>query len=388
LTSWYLGTARPLFTINEAEATVVRRIFRMFAAGQSPRAIAKALNAEGVPGPGGRPWRDTTIRGQVDRGTGILNNAIYVGRLEWNRCSYVKNPATGKRVPRLNPREAWEVVEITELRIVDDTLWNAVKARQKEVRVEIGRDEDGDALNRTHRRRFLLSGLLECGACGAGYTIIGLDRYGCAAHRSAGTCVNDLTIRRQEIEARVLGGLKDKLMAPEMVEAFIGEYQAEVNRAARETEQMLASHRRERSEVTRKIEAVLKAIEDGMYYPSMKKRMRALETRREQLDCELEAAMPAPTVRLHPKLGEVYREKIANLEKALNDESIRSEAAEVLRGLIDKIALTPGGDVLKAELHGDLATIMVFCGDGDPADASPFRRRHRSRRPYRRESGP
>ena len=37
--------------IDEAEARVVRRIFEAFAAGKSPRAIAKMLNAEGVPGP-------------------------------------------------------------------------------------------------------------------------------------------------------------------------------------------------------------------------------------------------------------------------------------------------------------------------------------------------
>ena len=37
--------------IAEAEARVVRRIFEAFAAGKSPRAIAKMLNAEGVPGP-------------------------------------------------------------------------------------------------------------------------------------------------------------------------------------------------------------------------------------------------------------------------------------------------------------------------------------------------
>jgi hypothetical protein len=40
-----------------------------------------------VLGPGGHDWRDTTIRGQLDRGTGILNNSLYAGRLEWNRCS-------------------------------------------------------------------------------------------------------------------------------------------------------------------------------------------------------------------------------------------------------------------------------------------------------------
>ena len=47
--------------INDAPAATVRRVFEMFAAGESPTAIAKALDAEGVPGPGGRSWRDTTI---------------------------------------------------------------------------------------------------------------------------------------------------------------------------------------------------------------------------------------------------------------------------------------------------------------------------------------
>lgn len=94
--------------INEAEAQVVRDIFRSFADGESPRRIAARLNRDGTPGPGGRPWGDTTIRGQVDRGTGLLNNALYIGRLDWNRCSYVKDPQTGKRVARPNPPEQWE----------------------------------------------------------------------------------------------------------------------------------------------------------------------------------------------------------------------------------------------------------------------------------------
>jgi len=62
--------------IDEGEAGVVRRIFREYAAGRSPREIARRLNAEGVPGPGGRPWGDTTIRGHALRGTGVLHNEL------------------------------------------------------------------------------------------------------------------------------------------------------------------------------------------------------------------------------------------------------------------------------------------------------------------------
>jgi len=51
--------------INEAEATIVRRIFREFADGKSPKAIARDLNRDNIPGPFGKNWGDTTIRGHV-----------------------------------------------------------------------------------------------------------------------------------------------------------------------------------------------------------------------------------------------------------------------------------------------------------------------------------
>ena len=98
----------------------------------------------------------------------------------------------------------------------------------------MGRDESGNALNRAHRRRFLLSGLLVCGCCGAGYTIMAKDRYGCAGRRSKGTCTNDRTISRQEIEARILKALKQNLLTPELVAEFTRAYQEEVNRLTKE----------------------------------------------------------------------------------------------------------------------------------------------------------
>ena len=92
--------------INPTEAAVVERIFTMFAHGVSPRAIARRLNEEHVPGPENRPWQDTTIRGQKERGTGILNNELYVGQLVWNRCSYVKDPRTRQAGGAAEPARA------------------------------------------------------------------------------------------------------------------------------------------------------------------------------------------------------------------------------------------------------------------------------------------
>ena len=83
--------------VNEAQAAVVRRIFREFASGMSTRTVARRLNAEGVPGPTGKLWSDSSIRGHAKRGTGLLNHDLYVGRLVWNRQRFVKNPETGRR---------------------------------------------------------------------------------------------------------------------------------------------------------------------------------------------------------------------------------------------------------------------------------------------------
>ena len=84
-----------------------------------------------------------------------------------------------------------------------------------------------NALNRAHRPKSLLAKLLKCGMCGAGYTLIGPDRYGCAKRRSKGTCNNTATIGRRELKTRILGGLKDRLMAPDLVREFVDAFHKE-----------------------------------------------------------------------------------------------------------------------------------------------------------------
>ena len=208
--------------IDEAQVAIVRRVFREFATGKSPRAIARDLNAESVPGPDGGAWTNSTLRGHAKRGTGLLNNELYIGKLVWNRLRYIKDPDTGRRISRLNPPEAWITRLVPHLRIVDGSLWQAVKARQGQLAVvhattiAATREAIANRLNATHRPRSLLSGLLFCGCCGGPYALRGQGRYACSNHVMSGTCSNSRTIARETLEARVLAGLQDKLMAPEV----------------------------------------------------------------------------------------------------------------------------------------------------------------------------
>ena len=172
---------------------------------------------------------------------------------------------------------------------------------------------------------------------------------------------------------RVLAGLKDRLMAPEMVEEFVREYQAEVNRHAAEAAQKAATLRQEAADIDRKIASILRAIEDGNYNPTLTRRLTELERQKVAADAALAAAGVPTVVRLHPNLAEVYRDKVAALEVALNAVDTRAEAAEIMRSLIDKIVLRPRpeGDGLAAELHGELAGILALCASGGAKDKRP-----------------
>lgn len=160
--------------------TLAEAIFRDFVAGVSPKQVAKNLNREGIAGPFGGAWSPSTIYGNGKRGTGILNNELYIGRLVWNRLRYVKNPDTGKRVSRLNPEAEWMRKEVLELRIVPDDLWTAAKSRQHRTRHTV---KTAGALGAAKRPQYLFSGLTKCGICGAGFIMSGKNRLGCFGAR-------------------------------------------------------------------------------------------------------------------------------------------------------------------------------------------------------------
>ena len=163
--------------INQVEAATVRRIFEEFAKGRSPRAIASTLNKEAISGRAGKAWGPSTIYGNWRRGTGILNNELYIGRLVWNRQQFVKDPHTGTRQARLNPETKWVVENVPHLRIIDDQLWNLVKERQWASRSSVMTPDKGVRSERARRPRYLLSGLLRCGSCGGGFSKINQSHY-------------------------------------------------------------------------------------------------------------------------------------------------------------------------------------------------------------------
>ena len=350
-------------TIDPTQAAIVVRIFEQYAAGVSPKRIALALNAEAIPGPRGGAWAPSAINGDRAKGTGILNNTLYVGRQVWGRREWVKNPDTGRRVARPGAEDGQVVTELPALRIIDDALWERVKARQAGLERRSPRssgvgEEVPAPFWARQRPKYLFSGLMVCGTCGGGFSKISAAHFGCSTARNKGetACRNLLTIRRDRLEETVLGALRERLMDPELFRVFVREFTAEWNRLQAKSTAGTSGRRAELARVKQQIERLVDAIAEGSPAAAVRSRMATLEARRVTLEAELaEATAPAP--RLHPALADVYRDQVAALSAALEGDDA-SEARDQIRALVEAIRLVPEGGALRVEVRGALAGIL------------------------------
>ncbi|WP_069188688.1 recombinase family protein, partial [Candidatus Terasakiella magnetica] len=348
--------------IEPYEAEIVKRIFTSYLNGMSPRKIAATLNEEGIPGPSNRDWQDTTIRGQVKRGTGLLNNDLYRGQLVWNKCSYIKNPKTGKKVAKPNPESKWETYEVPELRIISDELWQQVKDRQQSMTKEMSKDENGNALNRAHRTKHLLSGLIKCGECGSPFVMIGGDSYGCNNARKKGICKNKVSVKRKTFEKHILDALKHKMLAPEVIKNAVSKYEQAI-RDVREGQTVDKSVLRARiKEIENKQSKLIAAVEAGMMTEQIVERSKQLDKEKVKLQEELEdiqtqvEEIPSAEV-----LEEVYRLHMDNMLTLVNSKEYPDSGfAEPIRKQIKEITCYPDEDykTLKIMLEGSFAALV------------------------------
>ena len=277
--------------IEPAEAGIVERMFRDYASGGSPQSIAKQLNAEHVPGPDCRSWGPSTLHGHATRGTGILNNELYLGRRIWNRLRYVKDPDTGRRISRLNPKEKWIVTEVPALRIISDDVWHAAKARQQQMRQTVTKAGN---IGRAQRPLHLFSSLIRCGTCGSSYVVCSAHRLGCIGRRDRGICANELTIRRDEVESRVLAALQNRFFESGHFQVFCEEFTAAVNEARMEHRGSLSSAEREIARIEARRKKLIEMVMDGVAPTEVKDEMNSNAAKRDELKLMLELANDPP----------------------------------------------------------------------------------------------
>jgi len=133
----------------------------------------------------------------------MICNEIYRGVIVWNCVGKIRNPQTGRKVPRVNPRSEWQRIEAPHLRIVPEELWQETTARLAKAR-------NANCGWKGVPPRRILSGLLRCGACGSSIVSAGSQRgrpmARCSRSIESGDCTNSRQCRLDLIEEAVLGG--------------------------------------------------------------------------------------------------------------------------------------------------------------------------------------
>jgi site-specific DNA recombinase len=336
------------------EAAIVRRIFAEYAAGETPRQIAYALNREGVPPPRGRAWNASTINGSPQRGNGIIQNELYAGVLVWNKVRMLKNPINGRRVSRPNPPEAWVRCDRGDLAIVDRDLFenaNALKGLK-------GRAHPSHA----RRNVRLLSGLLRCGCCGSGLSTAGVDkslrvRIRCSRHAESGTCPDPRTYYLSWVESTVLGALRNELRSCVRIQESASRYRRE--RAAQlEANRLRRIEVRERldslnDEMNRLTDFLARGVGDPI---RIDQRCHQGRIEEEALRAELLALDDAADdLEPHPATVTDYFRTVSELRSRTKRATVDADSPETvtLRRIVIKAVLVPNkeGDETDVEIN-------------------------------------
>ena len=137
-----------------------------------------------------------------------------------------------------------------------------MKDRQTALEIEPKTKPSGWPLIDRRRPRYLFSGLIKCGCCGGGFSMISQSLLGRSTARNKNTCNNRLTIKREVVEQRILTALRERLMEPALFAEFCQEFTKEMNRLRMDATASLAGKRAELAKIERQLQKLLGALLD------------------------------------------------------------------------------------------------------------------------------
>jgi site-specific DNA recombinase len=350
--------------IDPEQAKIVERVFMEYIAGDSPRDIARRLEAEGIKAPGRTPWSWQNISGGRSStcARGIINNPMYIGEFRYGMTKGVFNPSTGKIVRRKG--DAPVVVRIEELRIISDEMYErAAEIRQSRQKVS------GKPRKLWARNTSILAGMVNCSVCGAHMVIANRDRDGsgrfvCSEAYYRDACQHTKSYSAPRLEVAVLDRLAEQLADPRLIEIYLGEYFE-----ARKADQRAA--RQERERIMNRLDQIevehmrlAQALMAGtMPDRILKPMVDALETERAGLEERKKVAdREVNIVDLHPSVIAQYRQAVVTLQAELKEPEQSPEARIAFRTLVEGIDVFPTANRKPYEfrVNGRLGALAGF----------------------------
>jgi site-specific DNA recombinase len=340
---------RKTHVVNDSEAQVVRRIFELFVAGHSTKKIAAQLNAEGIPAPydgghgakrHGHGWPHTTIRL-------ILKNERYTGRWVWNASKWIRVPGKKSRRRVMRPDDERVVQVRPVLAIVPRELWDAAQNR-----VRRGPKRGGGRPAGAGKNCHIFSGLLKCGVCGAGMSVVGQRlkkgvRYaqiGCNGNHSRGdaVCANKLSVSERLVVSRLLGSLQELVTSPELLKKFTAGVRKRLEQQQTDNrDDKLVALERQAREADRRVRNVTESLANLGWNDAIAEKLKEEQDQRAVLQTQLTAARQKHEAFVLPT-DAVIKKHVTNLVKLLTADPARGR--EALGRCLRPFVLTPEGE--------------------------------------------
>ncbi len=347
------------------EATVVRDMYRWVNEEcLSARRVVARLNHLRVPT---RKRAGVWQRSSVLR---ILRSEIYAGVWYYNKHKSCEpfRPATTSRYKksvkssrRLRARTEWLPVILPDhVRILDRNTWERA---QKQL------DQNRAFSPRNSKHVYLLSGLIECGACHARY--VGDPCHGKFYYRCAARCKKVSSIKEEDLNAVVWNALQGAVQNPKIIENQLPKLNQRSKLRTKQSEAEAGQLREALDQLNAEEARVLEAYRLGVLSPALlAQELEKLNTRRSSLQTRQATLSPPPKPTDISTIRRSLRDYLGIVARRLNTLSF-DERQRLLRLLVKSIVFEGDRVRIRGKIPLDDSRIPSGCqGENYPASTA------------------
>lgn len=285
------------YVIDPITGPHVLQAFRMIDQGGMQTEVIDFFNSLGIKTSRGKPFTKSSLRA-------IWANRKYLGEYQYNDII----------IPDAIPQ------------LIPDDLFHRVNAR-------IAKNKHTNGGRARSMVEFLLTGKLYCGHCGApmvgdsGTSKTGAHHhyYTCAARKRQRSCAK-LSERQETLEIAIVRETVQHVLQPHVLSGLI-DRAMEIHERDIQEDPVLRTLQAEYKSVDTSLHNLLRAIEDGLYTPTTKKRMEELERQQADLSSRI-AAHQATRPRISREHMQYFLESFQRGDA--NDPNYRRRVIETL----------------------------------------------------------
>lgn len=310
--------------VDEAEAAIVRQIFRRYASGETYGQILSALNQQGLTTKRGTPFVRNSLHD-------LLKNEKYIGRAVFGGKPVAKDGSRNAHAERSS-----DCIVVACPAIVDQETWDVVRKRM-EGNKHVGRNPE--------KVEQPLKGKIFCGDCGSAMTLSvsvgGKTKaryyyYKCAAKKRGLDCPS-FQIRKDELEGLVADSVRSQLGTPEAKKRLLSVLRQQRDQLQSGAEPQLQQLRKQLKNINAQLDNSTNAILAGLASQALIDKINRLEDDKAAVEAQIKALTAA-----------VRQTKIddSKLDKLLDDLIVSAaDAPDVLFSTVLRVEVYP--DALK-----------------------------------------